>query len=126
MWFTPIQHLFYITPPRLIRLIPSPYREQIPQSVIRLFDNELRKHIDDLLDLRGVTFMNKGFPRMEFPLTDEQVKSMFRDYPKHNYDFYSKDIDVLRNQNFNLANFAGISWKLFEDEFIERNYNSSV
>ena len=33
---------------------------------------------------------------------------MFKDYPKHGYNFDSRDIDILRNQIFNLANIAEI------------------
>jgi hypothetical protein len=120
LWFTPIQHLFYITPiPRLLRLIPKPYVDEIPRKVIQLFDEEVRKHIqaNDLLDSRGVTYMNKSFPRIEFPLLDEQVKSMFKNYPKHSFNFDSRDINILRNQNYNLAIFSGIIGSYLKNNF---------
>lgn len=107
--FTPIQQLFYIIPiPRLVTLIPMPYRNEITPEILQKFQTELEKHVNDLMDLRGVTYANKGFSNFVFPLSDKEIKSMFPTYPKHGYDFDSPDIYVLRNQCFNLACYANI------------------
>jgi 5'-3' exonuclease len=121
--FSPIQQLFYITPiPRMLRIIPEKYRNEIPPNILQKFQNELDKLIetDDILDLRGVTFANKGFSRIKFPLNDEQVKSMFKDYPKHNYNFDLQDIDILRNQCCNLANFAQMLGQYLGNNFSDK------
>ena len=107
--FTPIQQLFYIIPiPKLVTLIPMPYRNEITPEILQKFQTELEKHVNDLMDLRGVTYANKGFSNFVFPLSDKEIKSMFPTYPKHGYDFDSPDVYVLRNQCFNLACYANI------------------
>ena len=90
--FNPMEHLFYITPiSQYIELIPMPYRNEISSNIINLFKQEFLKHKDDLMDCRGVTYINKCFTRFEFPLQDNQVQSMFVSYPKHNYNFDIND-----------------------------------